>query len=228
MAFQIYLPPCYGQDGRVYPTIYLLHGNGQSEALWDRLGVDEVGNAGILQQTLPPFIMVMPRGGWAHTNSSGGVGSYEDVIMNELIPHIENNFCAWDTRYGRAIGGISRGGYWALEVAFRNPMAFASVGGHSAALLDLVAGPNLNPQYTGIDNNLGDLRVYLDVGEIDWGSRTNLERLHEDMGNAGISHQWLLNEGGHNEPYWTAHVPEYLTWYTEIWSKNRASYPVCE
>ena len=227
LNYRLYRPPCYGDDGRVYPTLYLLHGNDQSEAKWDQLGVDETANAGILAHHLPPFLIVMPQGGWAMRHTSGGTGSFEAVILEELIPHIEATTCAWADGAGRAIGGLSRGGYWALEIAFRHPMAFASVGGHSAALLDIAAGPELNPQYTGVTNALGLLRVYLDVGDQDWGSLPNLQRLHEDMENAGIPHEWHLNTGGHDDTYWSGQLTAYLNWYTAVWSMNRTQHPVC-
>ena len=225
--YRIYLPPCYGEDGHVYPTIYLLHGNGQSEETWGVFGVDDTATAGILAGTYPPFLIVTPQGGWAMEFTSGGNGSLETVILNELIPHIENSYCAWQNPQGRAIGGISRGGYWALEISFRHPAQFASVGGHSAALLDSAATAEINPQRTGLTNSLGNLRIYLDVGEIDWGSRINLEQLHEDMANAGIYHEWHLNNGGHNADYWSTQMTAYLDWYSRIWVIKRDNLPLC-
>jgi enterochelin esterase-like enzyme len=226
MAYRIYLPPCYGLDGRVYPTLYLLPGNIHSDTIWDELGIDEAAENAILGQAIPPLLIVMPEGGQTANNTSGGPYSYEGVILNDLIPFIEATYCAWSEAAGRAIGGLSRGGYWALEIAFRHPAHFVSVGGHSAALLDIAAGPELNPQYTGLNNNLGSLRIYLDIGANDY-VMANIRRLHEDMAAAGIPHTWVLNEGRHENAYWAAHIADYLTWYTTAWLGNRAEYPVC-
>lgn len=227
--YRLYLPPCYGADGRVYPVLYLLHGTGddQNETIWERLGVDEMANAGILAHQLPPFIIVMPRGGWAAQFTSGGSGSYEALILQELIPYVESTSCAWADPQGRAIGGVSRGGYWALEIAFRHADQFVSVGGHSAALLDTFAGPDVNPQYTALSYPLGNLRIYLDLGGSDWVSHPNIPKLHEDMENAGIPHDWHLNEGNHTNDYWITHFPDYLRWYTKPWAIDRDLYPPC-
>ncbi len=224
--YQIYLPPCYGMDGRVYPTLYLLPGNGQDERIWDNLGMDEAAEQTILTAQIPPLIIVMPDGGWLARNSSGGPGSYESLILNHLIPFIETNTCAWAAAEGRAIGGLSRGGYWALEIAFRYPDRFASVGGHSAALLDIAAGPALNPQDTALNNDLGSLRIYFDIGESD-AAIANIRRLHENMTGLGIAHEWTLNPGGHNIDYWSAHAKEYLLWYAAPWPARRSRYPFC-
>ena len=227
MAYRVYLPPCYGLDGRSYPTLYMLPGNIHTDSIWDGLGLDEAAEVGILAETWPPLMLVMVDGGWIANNTSGGPGSYETVILAELIPFIESNYCAWAAAAGRAIGGLSRGGYWALEIAFRHPEQFVSVGGHSAALYDIAAGPHVNPQYTGLNNALGDLRIYLDIGEQDY-LIANIRRLHEDMGTADIPHEWRLNQGQHENNYWAAHITEYLAWYTMPWSFERESYPLCQ
>lgn len=223
---RIYQPPCYGRDGRNYPTLYILHGNARREEEWDVLGLDDAAEEGFRDGSLPPMLIVMPDGSGIGDRTSGGPWSYEAVVVDELIPFVEAHYCAWRAPAGRAIGGLSRGGYWALEIAFRHPKLFASVGGHSAALLD-PAGPGINPQFTGPNNDLGDLRVYLDIGDRDW-LRTNTVRLHDDLTAAGVSHTWLLHEGGeHNDLYWRTHLTEYLAWYAAAWPSQRARYPLC-
>lgn len=225
--YRIYLPPCYGRDQRVYPTLYLFGGNTHDESYWDEAGLDELAEEAIMAGEMPPFLIVMPDGDWVANTTSGGPASYEELVMDELIPFIEENYCAWPKPAGRAIGGLSRGGYWSLEIAFRHPEMFARAGGHSAALIDSFAGPEMNPQVTALNNDLGDLEIYLDIGEDDW-LLPNTMQLHEDMVDAGISHVWHLNTGAHEDSYWPAHFAEYLEWYTASWSPNRESYSRCE
>ncbi len=226
VPYRVYLPPCYGQDGRSYPTLYMLPGNIHTDSIWDDLGLDETAETIIRQNQIPPLLIVMASGGYLANYTSGGPGSYEEHILNELIPFIEATYCAWPTAAGRALGGLSRGGYWALEIAFRHPDQFRSVGGHSASLLDIAAGPDLNPQYTALTHNLGNLRIYLDIGDRD-PAIANTLRLHQDMIAAQIPHEWQLNPGGHDNAYWSAHLEEYLRWYTAPWPLTRPSYPPC-
>ncbi|MEW5986601.1 MAG: alpha/beta hydrolase-fold protein, partial [Chloroflexota bacterium] len=225
-AYRIYLPPCYGGDGRVYPTLYMLHGSASTDSHWDDLGLDEAADTTIHAQISPPFLIVMPNGGDTANFTSGGPFSFEEVILSDLIPFVEQSYCAWAEPAGRGIGGLSRGGYWALEIAFRHPADFRSVGGHSAALLDQYAGPDLNPQYTALSNDLGGLRIYLDIGADDW-LINPLQQLHEDMAAAGISHTWLLNPGRHEDAYWAEHAADYLAWYSQPWPPDRHAYPFC-
>lgn len=195
----------------------MLGGNIHTEAFWDDLGLDETAEQLISEQKIPPLIIVMPNSGTVANNTSGGPASYETVILNDLIPFIQNNYDALPKPEFRSIGGVSRGGYWALEIAFRHPTHFASVGGHSAALLDIAAGPSINPQQTGLINDLGNLRIYLDIGQDDY-VIYNTRKLHEDLSASNIEHTWRLNEGSHNDVYWSAHLADYLIWYTEPWS----------
>jgi enterochelin esterase-like enzyme len=225
-AYRIYLPPCYGEDGRTYPTLYLFHGSVHSDDHWDTLGIDEAADEIIATGIIPPLLIVMPDGGELANTSSGGANSFEGLFVDELLPFIESHYCTWSLPDGRAIGGISRGGYWALEIAFRQPDQFGSVGGHSAALLDTDAGPDMNPPETGITNELGELRIYLDIGDQDWLLNEVLQ-LHEDMSRVGVTHTWVLNQGQHVEDYWSEHLPEYLIWYAQLWSTDRNLYPLC-
>lgn len=224
--YNIYLPPCYGVDGNTYPVLYLLAGNIHDEGKWAELGIDAAAESAISAGQAPPVIIVMPDGGWIANNTSGGPGSYETLIRDELIPHVETTYCAWADPAGRALGGLSRGGYWALEIAFRSPELFVSAGGHSAALLDSFAGPAINPQHTALINDLGDLRIYLDIGANDY-VRANTIKLHEDMQNAGVAHEWHLNEGEHVDEYWASHASDYLAWYVAPWTDDRGAYPPC-
>lgn len=222
--YRIYLPPCYGSSGRLYPTLYLFHGNVYTESHWDDLGVDEAADAAIADGGLPPFLMVLPFDGEIANNTSGGDFSFEGVVLNELIPFIEDHYCAWSDPEGRALGGISRGGYWALEIAFRHPELFGAVGGHSAALFANNAGPEYNPLTTGLNPLVNDLAIYLDIGEDDW-LRQGVFDLHLAMERAGIDHVWRLNPGAHTDAYWAEHLPEYLTWYASHWPAGEGEFP---
>ncbi len=226
LAYRIYLPPCYGEDGRAYPVLYMLPGNFHDDSIWDELGLDEAAEAGIQDRLIPPILVVMVDGGQIDTRTSGGPYSFEGVILNELLPYVESNYCAWTDPAGRAIGGLSRGGYWSLEIAFQNPAVFASVGGHGAALVDTYAGPTLDPKYTASSADLSGLRIYLDAGSSDW-YLPHLQILHNNLLAAGRDHVWLIQEGGHDNNYWASHVAKYLQWYSEPWSMDREDYPPC-
>jgi enterochelin esterase-like enzyme len=224
--YRLYLPPCYSESGRTYPALYMLPGNIHTDSIWDELGLDEALETGIKEKRFPPMLIVMVSGGSLANNTSGGPGSYESFFMDEFVPYIEGTYCVLPRGRARAIGGMSRGGYWSLEIAFSHPDDFVSVGGHSAALVDFNGGPAINPLDTGLKNDLDDLRIYFDIGENDW-LLPNIQKLHEEMSSVGREHSWTLNEGMHEETYWAAHLIDYLEWYSEPWQNPEIVYPPC-
>lgn len=224
--YHVYLPPCYGRDGRVYPVLYLIHGSIQTDSHWLDLGLATYADAGIAAGRYPPFIAIMPFSGELGNISSGGANSIEGITLNYLLPYVQANYCAWNDRAGRSIGGISRGGYWALEMAFLHPDLFAAVAGHSSHLRFETDPARYNPLATYATVDLSNSRIWLDRGEKDF-LRVGQDQLHSLLTAAGISHEYRVNPGGHNEAYWAAHLPEYIDWHTAGWPLDRAAYPAC-
>lgn len=222
----IYLPPCYGQDAHVYPVLYLFHGSIQNDTHWSDLGLVDVMNERIQAGAFPPFIVVMPDNGTIGNNTSGNAHSIEGITLNALMPFIEANFCTWNAREGRSLGGISRGGYWALMIAFRHTDLFGSVSGHSSQLRLDVDNETYNPLVTYADADLSDTRIWLDWGEEDF-LQNGQQSLRRSLTAVGIEVDGAINPGGHNERYWLLYLPEYLTWHAAAWPLDRSQYPTC-
>ena len=218
--YRIYLPPGYDQGDERYPALYLFHGWPYEAAHWDGLGAEETADAGIRSGALPPFIIVQPRGSErVYVNTSGGDRSFEGQVVNDLIPHIDAAYRTWAEREGRAIGGISRGGVWALEIGFRYPGVFGAVGAHSPALSVNMAPAVYNPFYLLEEPGVAALRIYLDAGDADW-SREGAQELDDALDAQGITHEFVVRSGGHAVGLWAASVAEYLAFYTAGWAES--------
>ncbi|HXF68552.1 MAG TPA: alpha/beta hydrolase-fold protein [Thermoflexus sp.] len=216
IPYQIYLPPCLNA-GRRYPALYLLHGYPYDQTHWDQLGIDEALEAGIRAGRWPPFLLVLP--GFPddlYVHTSGGPGSVEAAIMEILIPHIEAHYPAEPARWARAIGGISRGGVWALEIALRHPEVFASVGGHSPALSVNFAPPDYDPFILAQRADLRGLRIYLDAGDADW-ALEGTQQLAAILEARGIPVRFEVHPGRHEDALWASALEEYLDFYAEPW-----------
>ena len=143
LNYAILLPDSYNKDTkRRYPVLYFLHGMNGSEREFERRGVaaavEKMESAGKIGE----FIIVSPAGGNSfYINSKPGV-RYEDAIVKDLIPYIESTYRAIGTRNGRAIQGISMGGFGALMIAFKHPEMFSSVTAHCAALFPELPKPS--------------------------------------------------------------------------------------
>ena len=215
----MYLPPCYEVGNERYPVLYMLHGYPFDDSHWDDIGIDEAADAGIAGGTMPHLIIAMPgadEGTFMRT--SGGPRSFEAVLLDEFIPFIESNYRAEAQPEARSVGGMSRGAVWSLEIAFRNPGRFAAVGGHSSALgLGVNLAPAVyNPLHLASDPAIQSLRIYLDAGRDDW-YLPGTEDLHAALVAVGVEHEYNIYEGSHQDSYWSAHVDDYLAFYSAMW-----------
>ncbi len=232
VAYRVYLPPCYNATQRRYPYVILMPGSDKDQTEWTSiLKADAALDAGIAVQALPPMILVMPNGGDLMNNNIFQDGaSWESVIVGELIPEVEKNFCTWNERQGRAIGGISRGGFWAFEIAFRHLDLFSAVGGHSPYFDPENAGPDYNP--LGLAKTVqfapgAQPRIWLDVAQDD-DVRANVEILERTLSGRNIDPGYTMNStGGHDTDYWGSHVAEYLAFYGQKWPHNPLDLPSC-
>ncbi len=230
VSFRIYLPPCFYDTLQRYPYVILLHGTGYDDAMWDDLGAPAVMDQGITKGSLPPMVLVMPDGNpIAEDNDRPEGQSYEDVILHELIPAVEADFCLWGSRQGRAIGGISRGGFWAFSIALRHPEMFSALGGHSPHFEVDNAPPAVNPLDVAgrITLDKFPLRIYMDNGADDYVG-TNAIRMSDILRENGIKHEYLINPtGDHDVDYWSSHVAEYLAFYGQAWPRDVMALPSC-
>jgi poly-gamma-glutamate synthesis protein (capsule biosynthesis protein) len=220
MRYTLYLPPCYDQTTQPYPVLYLMHGSNSDDTLWLELGIVDALNQGIRDGVLPPMIVVLPYGDWiANTNRFDNL-SWSNVFLTELMPAVESAYRVDARRERRAIGGISRGGFWAFNIAYRHPDRFGAVGGHSP-FFSLENAPNrYNPLFLSRDQaGIEILRIWLDRGKNDyafWG----IDVMHKWLTRRGVAHSYTVNPvGEHTNDYWRSHVSEYLAFYTMFWPK---------
>ncbi|HKS41602.1 MAG TPA: alpha/beta hydrolase family protein [Blastocatellia bacterium] len=142
LKFAVQLPPSYKTDAkRRYAVLYFLHGMFGNEGEFQRRGVAAAVAKLRGEGKIGDFIIVAPAGENSfYLNSKPGV-RYEDAIIKDLIPYIEKNYRTMGTPAGRAIQGISMGGWGAMLLAFKHPEMFSSVTTHSAALFEELPHP---------------------------------------------------------------------------------------
>ncbi|HXY50210.1 MAG TPA: alpha/beta hydrolase family protein [Terriglobales bacterium] len=121
---------------RSYPILYFLHGLGDDEQTLLKSGgwtlIDDLRQQG----KIGDFLVVAPQGRRSfYINSADGRERYSDFFLQEFMPYVEKKYGVHGGRAGRAITGISMGGYGALRLAFAHPELFSSVSAQSAALL---------------------------------------------------------------------------------------------
>src|SRR5262245_30333735 len=133
---RILLPEVYESDPqRRYPVLYLFHGTSGRPSDWINFGNAEQTTAGL------PLIVVLPDagfdgdgGGWFTNWYNGGAGGqpmWETFHIDQVVPWVDANLRTIRSCAGRAIAGLSQGGFGALSYAARHPDLFTSVASFS-------------------------------------------------------------------------------------------------
>jgi S-formylglutathione hydrolase FrmB len=135
---RILLPQGYDADAtRRYPVLYLLHGC--CEGTTGFRSWTEKGDAARITAG-EPLIVVMPDSGagggytdW-YNNGKGGPPMWETYHIGQLVPWVDQNFRTLGTRAGRAIAGLSMGGFGTMSYAARHPHLFVAAASFSGAV----------------------------------------------------------------------------------------------
>ncbi|HUA05038.1 MAG TPA: alpha/beta hydrolase-fold protein [Solirubrobacteraceae bacterium] len=211
------VPP--GASAGPRPLLVFLHGKGQDESTF----LDDAMFAALARLGSRAPDIVFPYGGadsYWHTRASGAWGAY---VLDEVIPEAIKRLGADPKRV--AIGGVSMGGFGALDLARLSPRGFCAVGGHSAALwvsgAQTAAGAFDDARDFALNNVIGIARrgdpyrrmaVWVDVGSQDpfrAADTTFVDALRKH-GQQVAFHEW---PGGHDQAYWDSHWTDYLGFY---------------
>jgi S-formylglutathione hydrolase FrmB len=215
------------------PVMYLLAGGFKDDTHWSRFT-----NIENYVRDLPMITVMLGSEGAYIDWIEGPPG--ERMIIEELIPFVERMFNTKASRDGRAIGGLSYGGYAAVKFALKYPHLFCSVVSHSGALSiskypDKAYYAEYTDQYkwSALSHGLGpspaggkDCLFYLaeqvdptsvpairfDCGTEDVFLGENRE-FAEHLVALGIPHEYEEFPGEHNWLYWDNHVQEAIEFH---------------
>ena len=226
-SFVLYLPTSYASSpNKRYPVFYYLNGLGGDETNWTKLGqLDRAADALALDA-----IVVMPDGDDSFYIDSAepidydacrkdGTGlfnpmesrahtcvkarKYETYITSDLVAYVDGHYRTIASRDGRAIAGLSMGGYGALMLAARHPDLYAATASHSGVDSLFYEGPH---PYDAAHAKIGS-----DVAT--WGSGV------EPIGG------WVRGLFGPDKANWDAHDP--VTLLTKLGPGKLAIYLDC-
>lgn len=212
----VYTPAEYDANPtKRYPVLYLQHGMGENETSWANQGrLNMIMDNLIAEGKASPMIVVMDNGNIENFQVREGEtiqeahkrfgGQFPDILVNEIIPHIDANFRTLTDRENRAMAGLSWGGLLTLNTTLNNLDKFAYIGCFSGAgNIDL---DSLDTVYGGAfkDRKAFNDKVhafFLGIGSEENPART--KNLSDGLKKAGINNTYYESPG-------TAH--EFLTW----------------
>jgi enterochelin esterase-like enzyme len=139
----VYLPRSYfdpAQRNRRFPVLYMLHGSPGIAADWLRGGfIDRAMDYLLAHAIIAPFIVVLPdfNGGYTRDTECQDIvrgPQVQTYLTDDVTGWIDHHFRTIATPAGRAIGGMSTGGYCALNLMLRHQDVFSAAVMHSGSL----------------------------------------------------------------------------------------------
>lgn len=225
----VYTPVGYETSGKRYPVLYLLHGMGGDEEAWISLGrTAQILDNLIAQGKAKPMIVVMPNGNASQEaapgESSRGMvpptmqlpktmeGSYEQAFP-EIVKFIDKNYRTIKSKSGRAIAGLSMGGFHSLHISKQYPDMFNYIGLFSAAIM-----PNKEVSSPIYENMEGKLKVQFDknpalywiaIGKTDFLYKAN-EEYRKLLDEKGYKYTYYESDEGHIWKNWCIYLTEFV------------------
>ena len=228
----VYLPPGYASNpARRYPVLYLLHGfPGKPLAFLETVRMGVVEDSLVAQRRAQPLILVMPFGStgqftdkeWA--NGYGPGQGWETFVARDVVHAIDSRYRTIPDAAARAVGGLSEGGYGAINIALHHPHEFGVVESWSGyekpdpirsifgASLGLLARNDPMTELPSVARQLRAQHTYfwLYSGRSDK-LRTQNAAFAQELARARIPHRFFEVSGGHNWALWrTEAQPSYL------------------
>lgn len=128
---QVYLPPSYASHpDRTYPSIYVQDGQEYLTLGAAKNVLDNLIDAGLISEIVGVFIRPNNRN---EEYAFSKRDQYRAFIVEEIIPHIKNQYRVQETPASRAVLGTSFGANISAQIAFYHPDIVGKAGLHSPA-----------------------------------------------------------------------------------------------
>ncbi len=230
LHYEIALPPGYASNAKRYPVLYVLHGLPSSAEAYRGVA----GYAGRLAATRDPAIVVGAQGArpgdtdpeW---HNWGPGRDWETATQHDLVSYIDRHYRTIARRSGRAIIGISAGGYGATLIAIHHPATYRVIESWSGYFE--ITDPDGKPLDLGSVEANADASAHANVPKLEREFRrypetffgfyigtydpyTNFiadnKRLDRQLTAAGIPHIFALYPGAHTGSFWRMHQDQWL------------------
>jgi enterochelin esterase-like enzyme len=241
----VYLPPGYAaHPRRRYPVLYLLHGEpGRPAAFLETVRMGVVQDELVALHRARPMILVMPYGStgtftdeeWA--NGIRPHEGWETFVARDLVRAVDRRFRTIPHGWARGIGGLSEGGYGAINIALHHPGEFRLVeswsGYEKADNLKSIFGGSrtLLRANTPLDTVAAAAPALRRAGTFFWLYSGKDDRFLPQnkqfaalLAQKGIPHRFYLVRGGHNWALWRGNAADaYLAASRHLETSARAT-----
>ena len=225
----VYTPAGYDQGNQRYPVLYLLHGSGGDETAWLHQGqAAQVLDNLIASGQAVPMIVVMPNGNVDEQAAPGSdqrglvtptfqhkqwmEGSFESTFA-DIMEYVERHYRTINKQSGRAIAGLSMGGFHSLYISANQPKDFGYVGLFSAAIRPMRGVQS--PIYDNLEQKLaeqfrqGNKLYWVAIGKDDFLYQANKEFLAL-LARLAPRYTYVESSGGHEWRNWRIYLTQFV------------------
>lgn len=226
---RVILPKGY-TPSKKYGVVYFLHGRTGDRFVLEGLGIQQA-LANYLEQGGNNFILATIDGGdnyWM--NAALKNERWGDVVTQEFINMVEQNYSVIRSPEGRILAGISMGGHGAIQNSLNHPGLYSAVAAHSPVFrTQEEARRDFQEQFGAGDDYQNrdpfslilfrgkklEVPLWIDIGGSDFalGNTSNFANLVRERNYSAELHIGEDKIGGHATSYWQYHLSEYLRWY---------------
>jgi len=218
----VVLPPGYATSNLRYPVVYFLHGLPAGSSTYK-------ANSWLsdLAPKIGPFILVEPQG--ARDDDSdpeyldwGDGRNWSTYLTRELPNYIDAHFRTIASRDGRAIVGLSAGGYGATMLGLNHLGVFSVIESWSGyfhatdptgkSAITAPGSANVHGLIASLaaDETSQPTFVGFYVGRSDPTFVSENEQLNHELTAASVPHTFRLYAGGHQTKLWADHAVAWL------------------
>jgi enterochelin esterase-like enzyme len=220
----VYLPPGYAaHPRRHYPVLYLLHGvPGRPAAFLETVRMGVVEDELVARRKARAMILVMPfgsTGSFTDKEWANGVHpheGWETFVARDVVRAVDRRYRTIASARGRALAGLSEGGYGAFNIGIHHPGEFRLLeswsgyeladGGVHAVFGHAIAPLVLNSPMRTLPKQVARLHrdhvaFWFYTGSGDRLKRQNTQFAAE-LAQYGLPHTYYVVRGGHNWALW--------------------------
>ncbi len=229
-TYGVVLPPDYAkQPHQNYPVVFLLHGGHGDPTSWFKHGAAlSVIQKVYAEGKLPPAIIITPDGNddrgssalWDPAYVDGPHGKVVSALGDELVQVIKSRYRTKANPHYWAMGGLSSGGWGALNIGLHRLQNFSILFSHSGYFTDKSGADNSPLAYVQklSPDQRKNLSVYLDAGEGDGKYLDQSQQFHDVLDRLNVPNTFNAFPGGHGIVgadvgwnYWHKHLADSLT-----------------
>lgn len=225
----VYTPAGYEDSKKKYPVLYVLHGVGGDEDAWLTQGrAAQVLDNLIARGEAEPMIAVFTNGNMSqeaapYENSTGYIHPTTDLPMQmegtfetafpEIVNYIDSHYRTIKSKNGRAVCGLSMGGFHTLNLSINYPDMFNWSGMFSAGIK--VTPPEVSPMYQNFDQKLATYfekkpkLLWIGCGTGDFLYQMNISFVKE-LEEKGYPFTYVETDGGHVWRNWRRYFTEFV------------------